>query len=123
MKFCWVTLTVADIDRSLDFYQKVLGLTVTRAFESAPGRRIRFLESGTGTQVELIQDPQTIAPQHTKDISLGFGVANLDEFIQSLSDRGHSLHSGPFQPHPSTRFAYLLDPDGVRIQLVEERNP
>lgn len=29
------------------------------------------------------------------------------------------IHSGPFQPNPHTKFIYLLDPNGLKVQLVE----
>ncbi len=40
MELCWVTLHVSDMERSLTFYNGVLGLPVTRRFSPAPGTEI-----------------------------------------------------------------------------------
>ena len=30
MKFCWVTINVKDMEKSLHFYQEVIGLNINR---------------------------------------------------------------------------------------------
>ena len=119
MNICWVTLNVANMERSLAFYQNIVGLKVQRKMAPGPGMELAFLGNGSGTEVELIQDPRTPQPAFTKDISLGFEVADLDGFLVALGKAGISIHSGPFQPNPKVRFAFVLDPDGVRVQFVE----
>ena len=54
-----------------------------------------------------------------QDISLGFEVESLDEMLAQLKIKGIDIHSGPFQPNPHLKFFYLLDPNGLRVQLVE----
>jgi lactoylglutathione lyase len=36
-----------------------------------------------------------------------------------LKQQGVPVHSGPFQPNPHVRFFYVLDPNGLKIQLAE----
>lgn len=119
MNFCWVTLNVANMERSLGFYQNLVGLKVHRKMTPAPGMELAFLGNGSGTEVELIQDPRTPQPAYTKDISLGFEVPDLDAFLATLTKAGVAVHSGPFQPTPRIRFAFVLDPDGARVQFVQ----
>jgi len=52
-------------------------------------------------------------------ISLGFEVNSVDEMMNLIKEKGIAIHSGPFQPNPHTRFFYLLDPNGLKIQFVE----
>jgi lactoylglutathione lyase len=36
-----------------------------------------------------------------------------------MKENGIAIHSGPFQPNPGIRFFYVLDPNGLKIQFVE----
>ncbi|NLK05931.1 MAG: VOC family protein, partial [Spirochaetales bacterium] len=31
------------------------------------------------------------------------------------------IYAGPFSPNPYVRFFYILDPNGVKIQFVEQK--
>ena len=53
MVFCWSTLMVKDLERSLGFYRDLLGLPVTRRFAAGPEREIVFLGDGE-TKIELV---------------------------------------------------------------------
>lgn len=100
------------------FYQGVLGLTVARKMSPNPDMEIVFLGSGE-TQVELIRNRKASAVAVGSDISLGFIVDSLEKTVAMLKDRGIALHSGPFQPNPHIKFLYVLDPNGLKIQFVE----
>jgi len=118
MKFCWTTINVKDMAASLRFYTEILGLPVTRRVDRLPGMEIAFLGSGE-TMVELIWSSRNDDASFGKDISLGFVVDSVAAQMELLAARGIPLHSGPFQPNPSVRFIYVLDPDGLKIQFVE----
>ncbi|MDH7483750.1 MAG: VOC family protein [Spirochaetales bacterium] len=120
MKFCWVTINVRDIDTSIHFYTSVLELEVHRRFTPMPDTEIAFLgDVDSGTEVELIHSTRTAEVAFGKDISLGFEVPSLETMQQKLAQLGIPVHAGPFQPNPSLRFIYILDPNGLRVQLVE----
>lgn len=118
MKFCWTTINVKDMDRSLQFYRDLVGLSVNRRMKPNPDMEIVFLGSGE-TQVELICNVKNEAVNFGKDISLGFVVESMERLTEDLKTKGIPLHSGPFQPNPSVRFVYILDPDALKIQFVE----
>jgi lactoylglutathione lyase len=118
MKFCWVTINVKDMEESLRFYREVVGLELDRSMKPNPGMELAFLSSG-GTQVELIRDSKGRSYGAGDGISLGFEVDSLEKTIESLKGKNIPLHSGPFQPNPSVKFAYVLDPDGVKIQFIQ----
>ena len=119
MAFLWTTITVKDMEESLKFYQNIVGLPLNRRFPAGPGREIAFL-GGDGTKVELICSEKIKEVNIGSDISLGFAVKSLDEKIAFLEGKGIKLHSGPFAPNPHTKFFYILDPNGLRIQFVEQ---
>ena len=118
MNFCWVTINVKDMEQSLSFYQEIIGLDIDRRLNPMPGTEIVFLGSGE-TKVELIRNEKNNDPRYGTDISLGFTVDSIDTCMELLASKGVPIQSGPFQPNPMIRFVYVLDPDGVKIQFVE----
>ena len=118
MKFCWSTINVIDMDESLDFYQEIIGLELNRKFTAQSGMQIAFLGNGE-TKVELISNAKNEEIEIGKDISIGFEVDSVDEMITFIKEKGLSVFEGPYQPNPYTKFFYILDPNGLRIQFVE----
>ena len=118
MKLLWCTIHVRDLEKSLRFYQEIVGLNVLNRFGGAPGPQFVFL-GGEGSQIELICDGKGVESELGKDISLGFEVKSLDEHMAFVQEKGVLIHSGPFQPNPHVRFFHVLDPDGLSIQFVE----
>lgn len=118
MKFCWTTINVKNMDRSLQFYKDFVGLQINRRMKPNPDMEIAFLGSGE-TQVELIFNAKNKAVNFGKDISLGFIVESIERLTEELKIKDIPILAGPFQPNPSTKFIYVLDPDGLKIQFVE----
>lgn len=118
MKFCWVTLMVKNMDISVKFYNEIVGLKLNRRFTVKPGYEISFMGDGE-TEIELICDDSKEAISIGQDISLGFEVKSLDEIMAYVKEKGIAIHSGPIQPNPHVKFFYVLDPNGVKIQFVE----
>lgn len=117
MKFSWCTIKVKDLEESLKFYQEIVGLNVDHRFKAGPNE-IAFLGNGE-TKVELIHDATADKVNIGEDISLGFEVESVDKMMGFLKEKGIPIHSGPIQPSPQVRFFFVLDPNGLRIQFVE----
>jgi lactoylglutathione lyase len=56
-----------------------------------------------------------------RDISIGFEVPSLDGMIELLKEKGVDIKAGPMQPNPFTKFLFVEDPNGVRVQFVEHK--
>ncbi|HKL43542.1 MAG TPA: VOC family protein [Clostridia bacterium] len=121
MKFSWVTIHVKNMEESLKFYNQILGLPETRTIEMPNGGKIVFLGEGD-TSVELIHLPEEKVSTFKGSLSIGFSVPSLETFESLLKDNGIEVHSGPFQPNPQLKFIYVLDPNGVKVQLIEHLN-
>ena len=118
MKFCWCTLTVKNMEESLKFYQDLVGLKVEKRFNAGPGTEIVFLGDGE-TKVELICNEANDKCNMGSDISLGFEVDSIDEMMILAKERGITIASGPIQPNPHVKFFFVMDPNGLKIQFVE----
>ena len=120
MQFIWTTLNVKNMDESLKFYQEVIGLPLNRRFAAGPGVEIAFLGEGSA-EIELISNGTGSDITVGKDISWGFEVDSLDGAMAMMGQKGVAIQGGPFQPNPHTRFFYVLDPNGMKIQIVERK--
>lgn len=119
MKFCWSTLNVRDMDESIKFYEEIVGLNIARRFQAGPDTEIAFLGDGE-TKVELICYKDRSDINIGQDISWGFTVDSVDEKIEFLKEKGIDILDGPFQPNPQSKFFFISDPNGLRIQFFED---
>ena len=118
MNFTWVTFHIRDMDKSLSFYRDLLGLKIVREFGDE-NHKIVFLAGDNETQVELICDKGASIENPGRGVSVGFGVAGLEEKIAALKDKVSAPIAGPISPNPHIKFYLVPDPDGYTIQLYE----
>ncbi|MCB2354593.1 VOC family protein [Clostridium estertheticum] len=118
MRFCWSTLNVKDLEESIKFYTDVIGLEVVSKFNAGPEVEIAFLGKGE-TKIELICDGESRDTVIGNDISWGFEVESLDKALVLVKEKDITVDSGPTQPNPHVRYFFIKDPNGMRIQLVE----
>ena len=122
MKFCWCTLHVSDLEQSIEFYTKAVGLNVIRRFQAGPTSEIAFLGFSEGfdeTQVELICDKSATEHHASVQISIGFNVDSLEAQQSLLTKMGVMAQSEVMKPNPHIQFFYAEDPDGLKVQFVE----
>jgi catechol 2,3-dioxygenase-like lactoylglutathione lyase family enzyme len=103
-----VALAVTDVVESVDFYTRVLGLTV-RA--DRPGMDISgaWLDAG-GQQVHLFVGQPAVTGQHFAIV-----VDDLDATIATARSAG--LEVGTPAPSTTGRQTFLADPSGNLIEL------
>lgn len=117
-KFCWSTLNVRNLEESVQFYTKIIGLEVESEMNAGPDMKIVFLGKGE-TQIELICNSNNKEINIGNDISWGFEVESLDEQLELVKDNGIKVEAGPTQPTPKVKYFFIKDPNGLTIQLVE----
>ncbi|WP_018683165.1 VOC family protein [Actinokineospora enzanensis] len=103
-----VVIHPRDRARSLAFYRDVLGLAVYREF---PGGTVFFLGGG---YLELSGQGDT---EPGPDVALWLQVRDIAAAADEL--RTHGIAVEPRLEPWGLREAWLADPDGVRIVLVE----
>ena len=122
MSFLWTSIKVKDLEESIKFYQEIVGLEIQRRFEPGPKREIAFLTADeTQTEIELIDIQSKEEIEIGADISLGFEVESVEEKMNFIEDKGIEIESGPIAPNPKIEFFFVLDPNGLRIQFVENK--
>lgn len=120
-------LPVSDMERTVDFYTRLLGMDVQR-IRDVPDRneRVRYLGYGSeddGPALELIESAATrgktpLAPW-TGHIALY--VSDCYKLSEKLKADGVEFISGPAPNRPGGKdiFAFIKDPDGYVIELTE----
>lgn len=119
MKFCWCTIMVDNLEESVKFYQDVVGLPFCRRLDPSPGVEIAFMCDDGETQIELIHNEANKEGCIGQGIFLAFEIDSVSEKMEELARLGIAIDSGPFRPNPYVKFFYILDPNGIKIQLVE----
>ncbi len=118
MKIDFVTIRVADIERSIDFYHRVLGMQISRRFSPRPGVEIAFM-GGAGLQVEFIHDEQA-EPCKGSGVSLGFYVADIDKTAALLKENQVEIVSGPITMKNGVKLLNARDCNGVELGFVQQ---
>ena len=85
----YTTITVKDLDESLDFYINIIGLQKVNKFSPESGVTISFLRDDESNLIELLED-KNLSEEDFKEsrVSIGFGVDNLDETLERLKRAG-----------------------------------
>lgn len=120
MTFCWVTLPVKSLETSLAFYQGILGLPIDRQ-QHHGDVALAMLGDKNQPKIELIQGSNAPKESLTSAITIGITVDDLDQALRHVTSHGVRVSRGPISPGPHIRFAYVLDPDGYEVQLVESK--
>lgn len=108
-------LEVNNLEESVSFYHDVLGFEIDSLNnESEPP--IASLCGGTA-RITLVQQHETML-KRGRGVHFVFAVSDVDQFYQSVSDRGVSL-ARPQDEGWGGRFVSLPDPDGYRLFFVE----
>jgi catechol 2,3-dioxygenase-like lactoylglutathione lyase family enzyme len=116
-----------DLDRSLAFYGEGLDLPVAREFGHGAGRGVVFFAGGglievvgTGPRPGPATGPgHGGAPDHPHAIALWLQVRSMDAAIADLEGRGVPVVRPPLLEPWGLVEAWIEDPDGLRIHLVE----
>jgi len=118
MTINWTTIHVADLEKSLAFYNGLMGLPVAGRM-GVPGHEIAMLGPDEGTKLELISTGEPAPANPGQGVSMGFTPDNMGELLDKLAAAGVVIPE-PMSPNPTLRFYFIQDPDGYTIQLVEQ---
>ena len=108
-----VILAVKDLGKSVEFYNKILGMPIKR-------ERDNWIDLGqTGALLSLHPTSDTDGDSSIDNrILIGFVVGDVSSAIDELKLKNIKIHRD-IQDKSSGKNAILLDPDGYMISLFE----
>ena len=129
MRILHTMLRVVDLDRSIAFYRDVLGMKLLRRTDYPEGKfTLAFVGYGEESEGAVIELTLNWGVAHY-DLGNAFGhiavaVQNAYEACDQVKRRGGKVtrEAGPMK-HGTTVIAFVEDPDGYKIELIEKSTP
>lgn len=123
-------LPVTDLERSIDFYTRLLGMDVMRRrVNEAKNITVGYVgygEEGSNHALELIQDRGAAADAAVAgwDGHVAIAVSDLYRLCEVLEKEGVSFDrpAGPVAPGRQDLVAFIRDPDGYEIELTQRQS-
>lgn len=126
-RFLHTMIRVGDLDRSIAFYTKLLGMKELRRRDVPDGKyTLAFLGYGTGNaegqgEIELTYNYGVDKyEQGTAFGHLAVGVPDVAAACEAVRTGGGKVtrEAGPVK-HGTTIIAFVEDPDGYKIELIQ----
>ena len=125
MRMLHTMLRVGDLDKSIAFYTEVLGMQLLRRKDYPTGRfTLAFLGYGPESEQTVLELTHN---WDTNSYELGdayghiaLGVEDIRSTCAAISGKGGRVvrEPGPMK-HGSTVIAFVEDPDGYKVELIE----
>ena len=127
MRMLHTMLRVVDLDKSIAFYTKVLGMKELRRKDYPDGKFtlafVGYGDESNHTVLELTHNWDT----HAYDLGNAFGhiaieVADAYKACEEVKKLGGkvSREAGPMK-HGTTVIAFVEDPDGYKIEFIQKK--
>ena len=127
MRMLHTMLRVGDLDRSIKFYTEVLGMRLLRRTDYPDGKFtlafVGYQEESDGAVLELTFNWGT----DRYDLGTGYGHVALEvddayAACDGIKRRGGTVtrEAGPMK-HSNTVIAFVQDPDGYKIELIQKK--
>lgn len=129
MRILHTMLRVGDLEKSLKFYTEILGMQLLRRKDYPDGKfTLAFVGYGPESEQAALELTHN---WDTEKYQLGDGYGHValevDDAYQACADierRGGKVvrPAGPMK-HGTTVIAFVEDPDGYRIELIQKHAP
>ena len=121
-------IRVRDLDRSIDFYTRLLGMDLLRRKDYPSGKfTLAFVGYGDEAKNAVVELTHNWEQSEPYDLGTGFGhlaigVADIYETCRRLESEGVPIPrpAGPMK-HGGSVIAFVEDPDGYKIELIERK--
>ncbi|MDC0715869.1 lactoylglutathione lyase [Nannocystis bainbridge] len=127
MRILHTMLRVGDLEKSLAFYTEVLGMRLLRRRDYPDGRfTLAFVGYGEESEVAVLELTHN---WDTASYELGTGYGHVALEVEdaaaacaSIRARGGKVvrEAGPMK-HGTTVIAFVEDPDGYKVELIERK--
>ena len=123
MKYLHTMIRISNVEKSLDFYCKGLGLIETRRMENEQGRFTLIFLAAPGDEKAELELTYNWDGDQLGDGSRNFGhlayrVENIYQTCERLQDMGYTINRPPRDGH----MAFVRSPDNISIEILQEGN-
>jgi lactoylglutathione lyase len=122
MRILHTCLNVSDLDRSIDFYTKEVGLNFVRRHEVKQNNaEIAFLKDNGAGALELTHwRDKKLLTEGDKFDHIAFETEDIDRKVAELRAHGVTIAMEPFSLQGSSnKIAFIKDPDGNWLELIQ----
>ncbi|HEX8611067.1 MAG TPA: lactoylglutathione lyase [Telluria sp.] len=128
MRILHTMLRVGDLQRSIDFYTRVLGMTLLRTSENAEYKyTLAFVGYGSNPEhAELELTYNWGVDKYELGNAYGHIAISADDIVAACAAARANGGNVTREPGPvkggSTVIAFVTDPDGYKIELIERKD-
>ncbi|MDH5189024.1 MAG: lactoylglutathione lyase [Rhodospirillaceae bacterium] len=127
-RFLHTMIRVKDLDKSIDFYTRHLGMSVLKRNDYPEGKfTLAFVGYGPEIDNTVIELTHNWDMEENYDLGTGFGhlavgVPDIYATCDKMANEGVPIPRppGPMK-HGTTVIAFIEDPDGYKIELIEKK--
>ena len=128
--FAHTSIRTSNMDRSIDFYTKLMGLNLLSRREiKRTNAEIAFLQDseGKGAKLELTyyrNQKKFIQVDYEDRLfdHIAFEIKDMDKTISKLRSEKITITDEPYTVGPAGQLiAFIEDPDGTLIELIERK--
>lgn len=128
--FTHTSIRSSDMDRSIDFYTRIMGLKLLSRREIPQNNaEIVFLqdpeEKGAKLELTLYRNQKKFIQADYENRlfdHLAFEISNMENMISIMKKEKITITDEPFKLTPTgPTIAFIEDPDGTLIELIERK--
>lgn len=123
IKFLHTRIRVADLDRTIAFYEK-LGFTLADRKDSPAGNKLAFLElAGNSHFLELCYSPDYALNVPEDLMHTAVGVEDIVTYCGKLEADGIEIWPSGWKEKFTSgerKMAFVTDPDGYEVEILEK---
>lgn len=126
-RFLHTSIFVNDMAESIAFYTEALGLTLLGGPHHYPGNAdMAFVGADWNAYIELVYDLEAHAPytlgNRVEHLAIEIDSPDLTGFVAGLRAKGVTIVREPKRsPSGKRAIAFIEDPNGIAIELLEPR--
>ena len=118
-----VAIVVSDMDRSINYYTEVLGLTLILDGRSSGGEKKSFLGTKSKAIVALSEDKNRSTDKggYVEGVNhVAFSVADAEKSSEVLKNKGVEFIEIKMGDDGKPKAYHFLDPDGLELEIYTE---
>lgn len=123
MKFLHAMIRVKDVEKSLNFYQNLMNMSIVKKKRLDDCELIYLEDEEHTAQIELTVNDEIPENGYENGNAFGhfaFSVNSMDEFTEKMKTLGYEYLYEPYVIFSGTKIAFVKDPDGNEVELIEK---